>query len=148
MKPGQRVSIVGESGSGKSAILDLLLRLHDPSAGGVAFDGRDARGLKSKELRSQVSILHDQGIWNGERTVRENLVYGLGREAADAELLDALRRSRAAFILDQEVFPEGLDSAWRSRTGASARPASACSRWPGLCWAIPVSCCSTAPSPV
>jgi len=110
VEPGARVSIVGESGVEKSAILDLLLRLNDPASGSVSFDGKDARTLKTKELRSQVSILHDRGIWSGERSVRENLQYGLGRAASEEELARALRTAGADFMLDDDLFPNGLDT--------------------------------------
>src|SRR5207244_5980376 len=32
VEPGRKIAIVGPSGAGKSSIVNLLLRLHDPSA--------------------------------------------------------------------------------------------------------------------
>jgi len=51
ISPGETVGIVGESGSGKSTLGRLLLRLIDPTAGTVSFDGRDLSTLAGKELR-------------------------------------------------------------------------------------------------
>lgn len=110
VEPGQRVSIVGEAGDGKSAVLDLLLRLNDPDSGTVSFDGLDARKVKMRELRSRISILHDQGIWNGDRTIRENLLYGLGKEVSDDDILAAVQRTGAGSVLNKSLFPDGLDS--------------------------------------
>lgn len=45
---------MGESGSGKSTVIQLLLRLYDPSSGSVLLDGRDLRFLPVAWLRSQV----------------------------------------------------------------------------------------------
>ena len=45
---------MGESGSGKSTVIQLLLRLYDPSAGAVLLDGRDVRSMPLEHLRSQV----------------------------------------------------------------------------------------------
>ena len=38
---GESVGLVGESGCGKSTLVKLITRLLDPSAGQIAFDGRD-----------------------------------------------------------------------------------------------------------
>jgi ABC-type multidrug transport system fused ATPase/permease subunit len=52
--PGKTTALVGESGSGKSTIIQLLLRLYDPSRGAVLLDGRDVRTLPLRWLRAQV----------------------------------------------------------------------------------------------
>jgi oligopeptide/dipeptide ABC transporter ATP-binding protein len=52
LAPGETVGLVGESGCGKSTLGRLLLRLIEPTAGDVRFDGRSLGGLKSRELRA------------------------------------------------------------------------------------------------
>ncbi|MGE3854493.1 MAG: ABC transporter ATP-binding protein, partial [Planctomycetota bacterium] len=42
-KKGEVIALVGERGSGKSTILDLILRLYDPTSGSVMIDGIDIR---------------------------------------------------------------------------------------------------------
>ena len=48
--PGQWVAIVGESGSGKSTVANMVLKLLEPTAGTVTYDGKDVSGFKGKEL--------------------------------------------------------------------------------------------------
>ena len=42
LRPGTITALVGESGSGKSTVARILARLHDPTAGSIVFEGRDA----------------------------------------------------------------------------------------------------------
>ena len=49
---GTTLSLVGESGSGKTTAGRALLRLIEPTAGTVVFDGLDVTALGKKELRT------------------------------------------------------------------------------------------------
>ena len=50
IKKGTTLAIVGESGSGKSTVANMVLKLLEPTAGTVTYDGRDISGFKGKEL--------------------------------------------------------------------------------------------------
>lgn len=52
VRRGEVLGLVGESGSGKTTVGRLVLRLIEPTAGKILFDGVDLAGLSRKRMRS------------------------------------------------------------------------------------------------
>ncbi|HEU4532781.1 MAG TPA: peptidase domain-containing ABC transporter, partial [Polyangiaceae bacterium] len=72
IRPGEFVAIVGPTGSGKSTLANVLLGLHPPSAGRVAYDGRDLASLDLAAVRRQLGIVVQRPyLFSG--TIRENI---------------------------------------------------------------------------
>jgi peptide/nickel transport system ATP-binding protein len=52
LERGETLGLVGESGSGKSTVARMMLRLVEPTAGSVRFDGVDVLAAGKRELRA------------------------------------------------------------------------------------------------
>ncbi len=52
IKPGETLGIVGESGCGKTTMGRAVLKLHQPTAGQIFFEGQDIAGFTPKQMRS------------------------------------------------------------------------------------------------
>jgi len=53
IRRGETLGLVGESGSGKSTVARMLLRLVEPTAGEVRYEGRDLLASSSQEMRAK-----------------------------------------------------------------------------------------------
>ena len=52
VRSGETLGLVGESGCGKSTTGRCLIRLIEPTAGTIEFDGKDVRALRGKDLQA------------------------------------------------------------------------------------------------
>jgi ATP-binding cassette subfamily B protein len=106
VQPGQRVALVGPSGAGKSTVLSLILGFGEPAAGRILFDGREAREISLRAIRSQMAIVPQEVLLFGG-TIRENVGYGK-TGATDDEIHEACRLANATEFIER--LPEGMET--------------------------------------
>lgn len=72
VKAGEIIGIVGHSGTGKTTLLNLLLRLYNPTTGRITLDDVDLAQLDPTWMRRNVGVvLQDNLLFN--LSVRENI---------------------------------------------------------------------------
>jgi len=124
----ETVGLVGESGSGKSTLGRMLVRLVDPDAGAIRFDGADLLALKAaplRRLRRQFQIVFQDPYASLNPRMR---VGTLVREPLDIHRIGATkaeRREAAARLLEEvgldrrsmDRFPHEFSGGQRQRIG-------------------------------
>ena len=104
---GEVVGLVGESGSGKTTIGRSVLRLIEPSAGAVVFDGADLTKLSGGEMRRrrprmQYIFQDPYASLSPRMTIGEILTEGLKIQGIGSR---AERLERARKALEQVELP-------------------------------------------
>ncbi|TQS70129.1 ABC transporter ATP-binding protein [Rhodobacteraceae bacterium] len=109
---GAIMGLVGESGSGKTTLGRTLLRLVDPSAGQVIFDGTDITALQAREMRDmrrRMQIIFQDPVSSlnprlkvGDLIAEGLKAYGIGTKRD--------RRDRVAALLEEVgLQPDHMD---------------------------------------
>lgn len=110
---GEALSLVGESGSGKTTVGRLILRLLEPTAGTIHFDGIDLLALRGSALRAlrrriQIVFQDPDGSLNPRMTV--------GTAVREPLEVHRIARGREAERRVAQLFEEvGLDPSITAR---------------------------------
>lgn len=123
---GEIVGVVGESGCGKSTLARLILRLLEPSAGEIAFEGRDLASFSKREMRRlrqkmQMVFQDPYSAIDPRFTVQNALlepykVQGLSPGAADKRVAELLNMVGLDASLARR-YPHQLSGGQKQRVG-------------------------------
>ncbi|MEA2305312.1 MAG: ATP-binding cassette, subfamily bacterial [Solirubrobacteraceae bacterium] len=108
---GSTLAVVGATGSGKTALVQLIPRLYDPTAGTVLVDGADVRDVDPDALRAEIAVVTDDPFLFSA-SVAENIAYARGGEDVPREEVE-----RAARLAQAHDFIERLPDGYDTRVG-------------------------------
>ncbi|WKZ25410.1 MAG: ABC transporter ATP-binding protein [bacterium] len=105
IKSNQTVALVGHSGAGKTTLINLILKLYEPTKGNLFMSKKNYSRSDHSWVRSHMALVfQDTELFS--TTIKENVAYGK-ENTTDREVIDALKKANAWDFV--EKFKDGLD---------------------------------------
>ena len=124
---GETLSIVGESGCGKSTTGRTVLRLDEPYAGKVVFDGADLTAISKREMRKkrkemQIIFQDPYASLNPRHTVYHILdeamtIQGVGEKSTRRQKIAELLETVGLGQHQMDLYPHQFSGGQRQRIG-------------------------------
>jgi ATP-binding cassette subfamily B protein len=107
LKKGSNLAILGTTGAGKSTLIQLLLRIFDPTAGEILIDGKNLNGLNLKKWKDQIGYV-PQDVFLFSDTIENNIAFGA--QASDPQLNEKIKLAVQQASLEDAItgFKDGL----------------------------------------
>ncbi len=125
--PGETLGLVGESGCGKSTLARLILRLIEPTAGRVYFEGQDLSQVTRHQLqylrqKMQIVFQDPAAALNPRMTVREIIgepliIHRLSRRREREQRVQRLLARVALSAQCADRYPAQLSGGQQQRVG-------------------------------
>ena len=62
IKKGEMIGLIGTSGAGKTTLVDLILRLHNPTHGIILLDGQDISSVSIQDWRKHIGYVSQENF--------------------------------------------------------------------------------------
>lgn len=102
----EKVALVGHSGAGKSTIVNLIMKLYQPTGGKIFLKGKSYQDLTPKFVRDNIALVFQENELFSS-TVKENVAYGKPN-ASKKDIISALKMANAYEFVQK--LPKGIDS--------------------------------------
>jgi oligopeptide/dipeptide ABC transporter ATP-binding protein len=126
---GETFGLVGESGCGKSTVARCVLRLIEPSAGRVSFDGEDVLALSApdlRRLRRRMQIVFQEATasldsrMSVRALVQEPLeIHGIGSRPEQRQRVDEMLELVGITPMQSSRKPHAFSGGQRQRIGVA-----------------------------
>ena len=100
------VALVGPSGAGKTTLVNLILKLYEPTDGKLMLSGNSYEDTDHSWIRAHMALVfQDNELFSS--TIRENVAYG-AEHSTDEQIIEALKQANAYEFVAK--FKDGLDA--------------------------------------
>jgi ATP-binding cassette subfamily B protein len=106
---GSTFAILGTTGSGKSTLIQLFLRLFDPSEGNIRIDGQDLKEINLKNWKKSMGYV-PQDIFLFSDTISNNIAFGVSQY--EGNLGEDIRKAAKMAALHENIinFPNQYET--------------------------------------
>jgi ATP-binding cassette subfamily B protein len=108
IQSGETVGITGRTGSGKSTVLQLAMRMMDPSKGSVALDGTPLPSWELETLRNHLGYV-PQDVFLFSDTIGDNIAFGVRDNETSGQRIQQAAED-AGVADDILAFERGFDT--------------------------------------
>ena len=104
---GKITALIGRAGAGKSTLIDLILRIYEPTHGRILINEKPLGSYDITDLRYNISFV-TQDSYFLDASIRENIIIS-GLKLSDEKILNELDRVFGNQF--EQNFPKKLDTA-------------------------------------